>query len=174
MIFTESPFFSFLGSTVFWLAGFFWLLPRVNFPFFSLILSRTFCLFFSSSLMSAEAPALLKSRMVSSATSFASWRMALAFSLASRRILSLAWSIFSFFFCNCSCKVRIRSLYSAISCCSFSMVTRLCSRSAMTSSKLSSSLLICSFAAWMISSDSPSLEEMAKALLLPGIPMSRR
>ena len=26
----------------------------------------------------------------------------------------------------------------------------------------------------MISSDSPSLEEMAKALLLPGIPMSRR
>ena len=72
MIFTESPFFSFLGSTVFWLAGFFWLLPRANFPFFSLILSRTFCLFFSSSLMSAEAPALLKSRMVSSATSFAS------------------------------------------------------------------------------------------------------
>ena len=38
--------------------------------------------------------ALWKSRMVSSATSLASWRISLAFSLASRRIRSLAWSIF--------------------------------------------------------------------------------
>ena len=37
-----------------------------------------------------------------------------------------------------------------------------------------SSALICVRAASIISSESPSLEEMAKALLLPGMPMSSR
>ena len=172
-IFTPSPFFSFLGSRVL-ATGCFLAPPTERRSFFSVILSLTFWRFFSSSLMSAPAVTLLKSLIVSSAKSLASWSIFRAFSLASRRIRSFAWSIFSFFWRSCSCKVRICSLYSEISRCSLSMVRRFCSRLAITSSKLLSSCPICSRAALMISSDRPSLDEMAKALLLPGMPMSRR
>ena len=57
---------------------------------------------------------------------------------------------------------------------SFSMVTRLSSRLASRSSKASSPSSRRDFASWIMKSGSPSFWEMAKALLFPGMPMSRR
>ncbi len=65
--------------------------------FLSEIFSRTCSLVFSRSFMEAPGPAFWKIRMVSSATSFASCRISLAFSLASFKIRSfVSWILSSF------------------------------------------------------------------------------
>ena len=115
-----------------------------------------------------------RERIVSSAISLAFCKISLACSLASLRIRSLDWSIFSRLFLSCSSKVLIRSLYSAISRRYCSMVIRLCSKLVIKSSKLSLSSLMVSRAASIIESGSPSFLEIAKALLFPGIPINKR
>ena len=108
MTLTESPFFSFFGSNfgALCFGGVF----KERRSFFSSIFLRRFWRLVSSCLISVPALALLKLEMVSSATSLASCRILRAFSLASRKMRSFAWSIFSFFAFNCCSKVLMRSL----------------------------------------------------------------
>ena len=98
-ILTLSPNFSCLGATVFFGAC---LAFKERLSFFSEIFPRTFSLVFSKSLMEAPGPAFWNTRIVSSATFFASSRISLAFSLASRRMRSLVSCILSSFFCSFS------------------------------------------------------------------------
>ena len=72
----------------------------------------------------------------------------------------------------------VKSLYHfsllVISSCSFSMVIRLASRLESTSSKSISFLFNRLFASSITDSLNPNFEEIAKALLFPGIPIKRR
>ncbi len=106
-IFTLSPSFNFLGAGGFFLGCPGWMDSLLLCPE---IFSRTCSRVFSKSFMEAPGPAFWKIRIVSSATSLASWRISRAFSLASRRILSLVSCILSCFVCNFSFSCLISSL----------------------------------------------------------------
>ena len=139
------------------------------------ILPRSLVRSFSISLTGAPAlPYLLKLRIVSSATSLASFKILYACSFASRRILLRLESRRSCFCSSFSFKDSISALYWLISNCSRSIVLRLFSRSAIRSSKSPSLLLMRPLASVMRSDGRPSFSEMANALLLPGIPIKRR
>ena len=134
------------------------------------ILSRTALRCFSSSL--TLIPCLFIVFIVSSAYSFASRRISAASSFALRIILSVRSSSRFDLAASSAFSLRISSLYSFISACSFSIVILLFSRSESRSSKCMS-LASMRFAASSIIYDGrPSFLEIANALLFPGTPIS--
>ena len=143
-----------------------------SFSWLLLILSLTAVLCFSSSL--TDNPCLFMVLIVSSAYSFASLSISAASWLAFLIILSVLSSSLCCFALSSALRSVISFLYLAISSCSFLIVALLVSRSLMISSKWISSASIRLAASSIRYSGSPRRLDMAKALLLPGTPISRR
>ncbi len=113
-------------------------------------------------------------RIVSSAYSFASLSILAASVLAFWSMRSLELSSFSVFSRNSFLRADISFLFSDACLRSFSSSSLVCSRLLITSSNCCASEDTWSLASSIISSESPSLPDIANALLLPGTPIKRR
>ena len=119
-------------------------------------------------------PYLLILRIAASAVSLASRKILLAFWLASCKMASRCASSLACFFSTSARMLAMWARSAAMAARSFSMATRFCSKSLIKSSKERSFSSRRCFASSTTSLPSPNLEEMAKALLLPGIPINNR